>query len=184
MESDQLDYDARRSEQVKFKQQMALGIGGAMVFGLVSALGGGLVGLTSSTASWTVPLLAATLPVSGLAMAGLGLLGVVGVGAIFLGSKYLAESIRIDQDRQAQRIGKIAGFGPGPVVAPAPAIDRNPTKTVTAAPPGMGVQGAHHEKAHAEKADHHSSLQHAVPHITETASIERLHSAPGREVHA
>lgn len=179
VENDQLDYDARRSESVKFKQQMALGIGGAMVFGLVSALGGGLVGLTSSAATWSVPLIAATLPVSGLAMAGLGLLGVIGVGAIFLGSKYLAESIRIDQDRQAQRIGKIAGFGGiVPAVAPAPTPVND--KTVTTVPPGMGVQGAHADKA----TQHHSSMQHASPVIGEVATHERLHAAPQREVHA
>lgn len=169
--SDQLDYDARLSERVKFKQQMALGVGGAMVFGLVGAIGHSLIGLMSATTTTTI--LGAAVATSTLAIGGLALLGVVGVGSIFMGSKYLAESIRIDQNRQAQQIGKATGFA---VAQPVSA----PTKTITSTPPGMGVQGAH-----ADKADHHhhSSLQQASPKITETASIERLH-APHRELHA
>lgn len=87
-----------RSISTKFKQQLFLGIGGATVFGLAGALGTAL--LHAGTA---------------MAFVGLGGLAVVGLAAIYLGSKYLSESIMLDQDFQAKKIGRAAR---GPVQEP------------------------------------------------------------------
>jgi hypothetical protein len=119
------ELEKSRSESVKFKQQMALGIGGAMVFGLVGAVGNGLIGvvLGTTTISFLGPLGAAI---------GLGVLAVAGITSIFLGSKFMAESIRMDQESQARKIGKLTSLGVAPVITP-----NEPASPGKTTPPGM-----------------------------------------------
>lgn len=96
-----------RSVRVKFLQQLFLGVGGATVFGIVGALALGGAALSLTT----------------------GLFGIVGVGSIYLGSKFLAESVRLDQENQARKIGLATQQGPV-IAAPEP----EQAKTITTTP--------------------------------------------------
>ncbi len=80
-----------RSTQTKFKQQVFLGMGGAMVFGLVASIGGKLLGMLGTGVS-AAPLL--------------GLIGIaaLGLGCIYIGSRFMADAISFDQDMQARKI--------------------------------------------------------------------------------
>ena len=73
-----------RSTHMKFMQQLFLGIGGATVFGLVGALA-----LHGAAIAWPMVL-------------GLSL---VGIGCLYLGSMFLADSVQLDQENQARKIG-------------------------------------------------------------------------------
>lgn len=90
-----------RSTQTKFKQQLFLGMGSALVFGLISALGGKLFAMASVGEGLA---LAPILGIAGIAVLGLGLL--------YLGSRFMAEAISFDQDTQARKIELARGKSP------------------------------------------------------------------------
>lgn len=105
------EYKAR-AVNAKFKQQISYGIGAAMVFGLVSALGSLL---KDSAVEAFLPagggLAAAALPIIGLVG-----LGIVGIGLLYLSAKYLSENTVLDQDLQAKQISAAAARGRVPVI--------------------------------------------------------------------
>jgi len=78
-----------RSVHTKFLQQLFLGVGGATVFGLVGAIATAKIALSLTMASLA--------PIVGLTA--------IGVGCLYLGSKYLADSVQMDQENQARKIG-------------------------------------------------------------------------------
>lgn len=87
-----------RATRAKFKQQVAYGIGAAMVFGLVTALAGGLKDMAITAATEVGA--SAFLPVLGLVA-----LGALGVGLLYLSAQYLSENTLLDQALQARQIG-------------------------------------------------------------------------------
>lgn len=102
------DYRARTA-RYRFMNQMFLGIGGATLFGVVSAIGVSLLRVVAEQGVWTAA--------SAAPLLGLGAFAVLGVTCIYLGSKYLTKNIILDQDFQAKRIGTIAR-GKGVVIEP------------------------------------------------------------------
>lgn len=88
-----------RSTQVRFRQQLLLGTGGAMIFGLVGALSSGFLGSLGTL--YAAEGIAAAL----FSLPALGLVGVaaLGLSCIYLGTKYFAEAISLDQDSQARK---------------------------------------------------------------------------------
>lgn len=123
-----------RTTTSKFKHQLFLGVGGATVFGLVGAIGSTLFDIMLAGSTETVlTLFGAALTAPTLAMVGLGALAAIGLGCIYFGSQFLSESIMLDQDFQAKKIG-MATRGVVPQLTPA--IEQGGGKTT---PPGMGL---------------------------------------------
>ena len=93
---EQQDVAEYKSQAVnaKFKQQVAYGLGAALVFGLVSAMAKTLfdTALGATAASAALPVL------------GLVALGVAGVGLLYLSAKFLSENTLLDQHLQAKQI--------------------------------------------------------------------------------
>lgn len=118
------------ASHVRFMQQMLLGVGGATVFGLVGALGTKLLALGAGL--WPV--------------AGLVALAAVGIGCIYLGTKFWTESIRLDQEAQAQKISKATGLARSRTIAQEPATPAPGAQKVASAPPGMDSLAAAEEK--------------------------------------
>ena len=96
------------SSSIRFKQNMVHGIGAATVFGLVAAGGSALLKLAAFTGAAGI---AATV--------GIAVLAVIGVGCLYLSSKYTAELVRIEQNRQAIQIAK-------GITAATPAVEQKP----------------------------------------------------------
>ncbi len=133
---DDAEAAAYKAEAVnaKFRQTVASGIGAALVFGLVSAVGNALV-VAANTAiyaahatTFVTMISAAALPLMGLAA-----LGVVGVSLLYLGAKFLSENTLLDQKLQATLING-AGRGKEPVIEVTP-------PTVDTKPPGFPAAG-------------------------------------------
>lgn len=137
-----------RSTQAKFKQQVFLGTGGAIVFGLVAAFGTKLLGLVAASGGSALPVL------------GLVAIAAAGIGCIYLGARYMSEAISIDQDAQARKIQEAARARSNDV-----AITVEPERTTTLPLQPAGFQPhdtpdhiVHHAEHQQRLADAH---QHA-----------------------
>jgi N-methylhydantoinase A/oxoprolinase/acetone carboxylase beta subunit len=95
----------QRSVRSRFLHQIFLGIGGATIFGVAGTLSKVL--LESA--------LALTGPAAVFAGLGLATLAVAGLSCLYIGAKYLSQTILLDQDFQAKKIG-LAARGVEPVV--------------------------------------------------------------------
>ncbi|MDX2095997.1 MAG: hypothetical protein SFW64_08710 [Alphaproteobacteria bacterium] len=135
-----------RATRAKFKQQVSYGIGAAMVFGLVTALAGGLremafgeaVGAAATTAAGAAAS-STLLPILGLVA-----LGALGVGLLYLSAQYLSENTLLDQALQARQIG-VATRGHAPKIEPE--VEAKPTLfpaagALAAAPSAMEQENA------------------------------------------
>lgn len=115
------------SAAIKFKQNLAQGLGGATVFGIIAAAGHALFGsamnataATTAIASTTTPAAAALTTAAVLPWLGIAAFVAMGVGCLYLASNYFAESVRLDQNHQAKQIA----HGMQGVV---PVIEQKPT---------------------------------------------------------
>jgi hypothetical protein len=97
------------SARVKFKQNLVQGIGAATVFGIAAAGAKALLDMVTWSNLFTVT--------SILPLAGVAALVCVGVGCLYFGSKFYAESVRMDQNYQAQQIA-LGLKGPEPARDP------------------------------------------------------------------
>lgn len=99
-----MDDEARNyhalSSNIKFKQNLVQGLGGATVFGIIAA--GGTALFKAAAFALETGGIVATLPW----VAGLVAIGTIGVGCLYAASKYYAESVRIDQINQARQIAR------------------------------------------------------------------------------
>lgn len=82
-----------RATRSRFMHQMFLGIGGATVFGLVGVLSKSLL---EAAAGFEL------LPILGLVG-----IGVLGVSCLYVGAKFLSNTIMLDNDYQAKKIGQV-----------------------------------------------------------------------------
>ena len=132
---DKRDFEAfkHRTVESKFKHQLFLGLGGATVFGLVGAFGKALLDVAMGSVAVEGAFLG--MAATGWAWIGLAAIAVAGVACVYMGSKFLSESILMDQDFQAKKIA-LATQGHAHGLVQAPVVE--PTKTVTT-PPGMAV---------------------------------------------
>ena len=105
-----------RSIRTKFKQQLFVGVGGAMVFGLTGGIAAKLLTMLGTGFSLA--------PIVGLAA-----IAAVGLGCLYLGSKFLAEAVAIDQTAQARKIHEAATGKEREIPALESAISR-PTATI------------------------------------------------------
>jgi hypothetical protein len=130
------EFEAFKNHTVesKFRYQLFLGVGGATVFGLVGAFGKALLEVATLSGPAAASLGSfAGLAATSWAWVGLAAIAAVGLGCIYMGSKFLAESILMDQDFQAKKIALAAGNSRGVAIE-----SPEPTK-VTSTPPGMAV---------------------------------------------
>ncbi|MFM9889182.1 MAG: hypothetical protein ACKVOE_00860 [Rickettsiales bacterium] len=102
----------------KFKQQLAYGVGAAMVFGLFtaisqslfrSAFGGAVVGAAETTGAAVTGAAA----ISVWPIVGLVAIAALGIGCLYLSAKFLSENTLHDQELQARQIQAVQGRAPG-----------------------------------------------------------------------
>lgn len=175
----QRDFEKFKEHSVasKFKNQIFLGIGGATVFGLVGAFGKSLLEIAMPTATTSAgaatvgataaaPALLFGLTASAWAWVGLAAIAAVGIGCLYLGSRFLAESILMDQDFQAKKIAMASDPARAQALLQSPP---EPTKNPVT-PPGMALHEQHaseasHESKWAEKVgQRHHTEKHADAH--------------------
>ena len=103
-QQDVAEYKAQ-AVNAKFKQQVAYGLGAALVFGLVSAMAKTLfdTAALALAPTATAGAMAAAGPILGLVA-----LGVAGVGLLYLSAKFLSENTLLDQHLQAKQISGAA----------------------------------------------------------------------------
>lgn len=141
----------------KFKQQLAYGVGAAMVFGLFtaisqalfrSAFGGAVAGAAGTTAAATAGTAATgAAALSFWPIVGLVAIAAIGIGCLYLSAKFLSENTLHDQDLQARQILAAQGRGPSiteEITAPTPTFPAaQAAKTEeTALPATDGVSAA------------------------------------------
>ncbi|MFZ4125388.1 MAG: hypothetical protein ACOYJ2_04885 [Rickettsiales bacterium] len=132
---DKKDFESFKERTVasKFRHQLFLGIGGATVFGLVGAFGKTLFDIAIGETVVKGAFL--TLSAPAWASIGLAAIAVVGIGCIYLGSKFLSESILMDQDFQAKKIALATDVSRAQALVP-----ESPSRPVHTTPPGMAIQ--------------------------------------------
>jgi hypothetical protein len=87
----------QRAVKSRFLHQIFLGVGGATVFGVVGTLAKGLLDMAFVGGNISLA------PALGLAA-----IGVAGIACLYIGAKYLSQTILLDQDFQAKKIGLAA----------------------------------------------------------------------------
>lgn len=107
-----------RAASGKFKQQIAYGIGAAMVFGLFAAISqalfrGAFGGAVAGAASTTGAAALGFWPIVGLAA-----IAAIGIGCLYLSAKYMSENTLNDQELQARQIQAAQGRAPGLTAEP------------------------------------------------------------------
>lgn len=126
----------RVSRDLKLRNQIFTGLGGATVFGLVSAITSNLIPASTSLLS-----LGAILPVAGIA--------IVGMGCLYLASKYFSESVSLDQDISARKIQAAANKDRAVAQETVLATEATQAQQAAVKTPGMGAQGFAAEADHA-----------------------------------
>ena len=106
---DQREFEAykARSVQLKFRSQLFGGIGASTVFGIVGFTTSHLLGVFSAGAAGaaTTAAAAATATVW-WPLAVIGVMALIGIASIYMGNKYFTESMMLDQDFNAKKIGR------------------------------------------------------------------------------
>ena len=121
------------SARLRFKQQIYVGIGGAIIFALVSTVAISLLGMVSAAiTAHTFGLATLLAPAVAGPLLGLAAVAALGIGCLYVGSHFSSKVVSLDQSTEAKKIGAASK---GHALEIAPSIDHSEPSPI----PGIGA---------------------------------------------